>query len=136
VSDPGAISRNTEAARIALERASQSNGGQNPPPTPPQSVTAADYSPAAAVSQPVPNVTQDSVLSWGRAGQVESSPGGLGDDTAIPLASGFQGGEHLHAAPPRDLGRVRPVPDLSRDGGPGGSACNSMADILAKTRIG
>jgi hypothetical protein len=49
VSDPGAIERNQMVNDIALQRASQRNGGQNIPASNPQSVAAGDGVPSRAV---------------------------------------------------------------------------------------
>jgi len=52
MSDPGAIDRNARAAQIALDRASQRNGGQNIPASAPASVLGTDSVPSMAVNGP------------------------------------------------------------------------------------
>ena len=63
-SDPGATERNVQYADIALQRAAQRNGGQNPPASAPQSVTSADV---------VATRATDTTLSWGRSGEIEAT---------------------------------------------------------------
>jgi hypothetical protein len=50
MADPGAVERNVMYADIALQRASQRNGGQSAVPTVPSSVTGADAVPSQAVN--------------------------------------------------------------------------------------
>jgi len=170
MSDPGSVERNTQQAAIALQRASQRNGGQNVPSSPPSSVTGADPVPSRAVSTPTPYVgtidgpggppsteyetstdgvlsmatkgaelgkaaahigeSHDSVLSWGRSGQVENTVG-RADVPTIPEGAGISAtaSERLRATPPDTFG-VGPQPDTNHN------RSWSAADIFNNTRIG
>ena len=137
MSDPGATERNVQYNDIALQRASQRNGGQNPPTSTPQSVTAENVVPSRAVNSVGPYVgANDAVVSWGRAGQTEVTA-----EHAAPTlpqgtvqASGIypQPTSSTTTIPEQFTSPVAPTRDRSREGGPGGGACNSMADILRR----
>ena len=83
-SDPGATERNVQYADIALQRAAQRNGGQNPPASAPVAVTTENPVPARAVDG-VTNAGPDS-LSWGRGGEVSPHtevPPGSSESTPV-----------------------------------------------------
>jgi hypothetical protein len=109
MSDPGSVERNAQHAAIALERASQRNGGQNIPASPPESVTAATV-PSRAVDNP------RRAMDEGQSVPIEEIEKQVADTTHVANA-------------PRTFG-AELKPDANHN------QSWSVADIFANARIG
>jgi hypothetical protein len=121
-SDPGATERNTLFNQVALRRAANRNGGEVQPASAPPTVTAEDPTPSRAV---------DGVLSWGRAGQIETTVG-HGDTPLMPEGSGVAAtvSTATTSTEPSPLGaRIEPV----RSGGASG---NQNMSSISDYKIG
>jgi len=81
------------------------------------------------VAEQIAEITSDSTLGWGRAGQVESFAG-RGDTSAIPLGAGIALTESITATAPNTFRPpARPVPNCSE-------GLWNMDEIARNTKLG
>ena len=136
MSDPGAVARNQQVNQIALERASQRNGGQNIPSQAPSSVTGADPVPSRAVNTPVRQITDEG------PGGPDLTEQPTGDDLVGSAESAWEAGTEL-----AHIGEDAPQPHLSQTTMPDTFGAGprpdvnqncawSMQDIINRTKIG
>ena len=136
MSDAGAVGRNVVANQVALERASQRNGGQNIPASPPSSVTGADPVPSRAVNTPVRQITDEG------PGGPDLTEQPTGDDLVGSAESAWEAGTEL-----AHIGEDAPVPHLSQTTMPdtfgvgprpdtNANRSWNASDIFNNTRIG